>query len=298
MSLRKTYNPCAGRVAREVAAFIRRSKRIVVKTGTDFSCDTHTHSLKKSHIESFVQHLPQAVRCIVASGAVCAGKKFIDNPTRAPRYSDPRRKMARRGQNLLTHAYRMAGHFLTTGSRHVRECLYTKDDINGGLIQRDFRLCSAANTLMLVNAEESAARMDANNHVPNNDILAAQTAIKIGANLLLIISKHALYDRNPSEHGAKLIHEITHMTPKIWNAAQGTNCHHATGGMATKLEAARLAAEHGISTIVLNGNDPECMEKLSRGCYDEFTFIHAHAFDHFTPTSQGVANGISPALAA
>lgn len=100
MSLRKTYNPCAGRAAREVAAFIKKSKRIVVKTGTDFSCDTSSHSVKTSHIESFIQQLPQAVQCIVASGAVCAGKKFIDNPANAPKYSDRRRKMARKGQNL------------------------------------------------------------------------------------------------------------------------------------------------------------------------------------------------------
>lgn len=293
MSLRKTYNPCAGRTAREVAAFIRGSKRIVVKTGTDFSCDTHTHSLKTSHIESFVQHLPQAVRCIVASGAVCAGKKFIDDPDNAPKYSTRRRKMARQGQDRLTQAFQRA-----SGHHRVREYLYTTDDLQADRVERHFSLCSAANTLMLVNAEESAARMNEDNHIANNDILAAETAIKIGANLLVIISKHALYDRNPSVHGAKMIREITQMTPKIWNAALGTNCHHATGGMATKLEAARIAAQHGISTIILNGNDPECMEKLSRGCYDEFTFIHAHAFDHFTPTSQEVANEKAPALAA
>ncbi|MBL8639775.1 MAG: hypothetical protein JNK24_05410 [Alphaproteobacteria bacterium] len=201
--------------------------------------------------------------------------------------------MARQGQDRLTQAFQRA-----SGHHRVREYLYTTDDLQADRVERHFSLCSAANTLMLVNAEESAARMNEDNHIANNDILAAETAIKIGANLLVIISKHALYDRNPSVHGAKMIREITQMTPKIWNAALGTNCHHATGGMATKLEAARIAAQHGISTIILNGNDPECMEKLSRGCYDEFTFIHAHAFDHFTPTSQEVANEKAPALAA
>lgn len=298
MKLRATLNRCArGKSAQRRTILLQEIRHligsglVVAKTGTGFSCSEETYRLRKRHIKKFVKTLPESVQALVVSGAVCTGMGIAKLSEKPPAYSQERRDLARDGQAALTEAFRHA-----CAPIGLNEHLYTLENLKS--VTDHFKAAQQNGHLLFVNAEESADHMNKDNHMPNNDFLAAELAIECGAKLLIIISNTAFYDRNPSKPGAKMIREITQMTPEIWNAAQGTNCQHATGGMATKLEAAGIAARHGIPTIIINGLDPECLEKLSRGCYDEFTYIHARAFDGFNPQPEGAANENAPALAA
>ena len=84
------------------------------------------------------------------------------------------------------------------------------------------------------------------------------------ADLLLILSDiDGLYDDDPRTNpDAKQIHFVKEITPEIEQAAGGAGTKLGTGGMATKINAAKIAGEAGIDMIIMNGRDPELLYDL------------------------------------
>jgi glutamate 5-kinase len=100
----------------------------------------------------------------------------------------------------------------------------------------------------------------------DNDRLAARTAQLVGADLLVILSDvDGLYDRDPAEPGARHIAVVDAVTPEIAALAGPARAGAGTGGMATKIEAARLAAAAGCATIIARGGPDRPIEALKTG---------------------------------
>ena len=101
----------------------------------------------------------------------------------------------------------------------------------------------------------------------DNDTLSAVVAGLCGAQALVILTDiDGLYDRDPREDpGARLIHQVERVTPEIEALAGGAGSARGTGGMATKLKAAKICQELGIPCAVISGGDMENLYRLLWG---------------------------------
>ena len=101
----------------------------------------------------------------------------------------------------------------------------------------------------------------------DNDTLSAIVATIVNADTLIILSDiDGLYDKNPREHkDAKIIHTVSKINESIENMASGAGTDKGTGGMITKITAAKMANESGCDVIIANGNDPHIIYDILDG---------------------------------
>ena len=101
----------------------------------------------------------------------------------------------------------------------------------------------------------------------DNDNLSAIVAKLIKADALFILTDiDGLYDANPNENEyARIIPVVEEITEGLFELAGGKGSKFGTGGMITKLQAAQIATEAGIDTVIMNGGDPENLYKILEG---------------------------------
>ena len=97
--------------------------------------------------------------------------------------------------------------------------------------------------------------------------LAALLARSLGADLLVLLSDiDGLFTADPhTDPAARLIHRVEELTPEIEAAAGGRGSALGTGGMATKLRAARIVTEAGADMVIANGQAPEVLYDILAG---------------------------------
>lgn len=205
---------------------------------------------------------------IVSSGAIGCGMNTL-KLTRRPESLPDKQAVAAVGQATLMHYYETL--FMTYGEGlHSAQVLLTLRDLD----QRDSYL-NVRNTIQnlfrmrgiipIVNENDSTAVDQL--RFGDNDTLAAKIAAKLGAGLLVILSDvDGLYSGNPQQDpGAEHIPEITEITPAIEAFASGAGTNTGTGGMRTKLVAARIAVAAGVPTIIANGHEPDIIRRVLDG---------------------------------
>jgi glutamate 5-kinase len=101
----------------------------------------------------------------------------------------------------------------------------------------------------------------------DNDKLSALVASKIDADLLIMLSDiDALYDKNPHKYkNAKPIHTVFEITESIIKSAGDKGSIHSTGGMKTKLEAAKIASNAGYRIVLANGQEKDVISRIIKG---------------------------------
>ena len=101
----------------------------------------------------------------------------------------------------------------------------------------------------------------------DNDTLAARVAVNVGADLLVLLSDiDYLYDKNPRDNSdAQPIFEVHELTDEILALGEGAGTSRGTGGMHTKLLAARIATEGGCEMVITNGECPESLYRIVNG---------------------------------
>ena len=98
----------------------------------------------------------------------------------------------------------------------------------------------------------------------DNDTLAALVAESVGADLLILLSDiDGLYTADPhKDASATLISEVRELTDEIMALGGGAGTAHGTGGMETKLRAAKIATDSGCDMIIMNGDNPENLYRI------------------------------------
>ncbi|MBN1119332.1 MAG: glutamate 5-kinase [Bacteroidales bacterium] len=101
----------------------------------------------------------------------------------------------------------------------------------------------------------------------DNDTLSAMVATLIDADLLILLSDiDGLYSADPKTNtNAEIIRSVTEITPELEGLADGSGSSFGTGGMITKISAARITSEAGIDTIITNGDNPEIVFDILEG---------------------------------
>jgi len=244
-------------------------KRIVVKVGT--SSLTHSNGkINIRRIEKLIRVLSDIVNsgtevCFVSSGAIGVGVGKLglkDKPT------DTRGRQAASsvGQCELMFIY---DKFFSEYNHIIAQLLITKSDVDSS--ERRENLINTFNKLFefgaipIVNENDSIAVDEI--VYGDNDNLSAIVAKLINADLLIILTdEDGLFDKNPSEFpDAKLISQVDKIDEKIISIASPNGSHLGTGGMATKVQAAKAATEAGIETVVMNGSNPEKLYDILEG---------------------------------
>ena len=251
----------------------RQRRRLVVKCGTNL-LTAGSERLDRDVMATIAAQIA-AVRelgcevILVTSGAIAAGRARLGQRASRPQHLTRRQVLAAVGQAQLFSYWDelLAGHGVTTA-----QALLTRGD----LANRQGYL-NARNTLLallelgvvpIVNENDVVSIEEIQDAaIGDNDNLSAQVANLVDADLLLILTDTAgLYTADPAKDpDARLIEHVDHIGRAIEEAAAGQAGQRGTGGMATKIEAARLATQSGAHVVIADGREPDVAPRAVRG---------------------------------
>lgn len=246
-----------------------RDRRIVIKIGSS-TLTTSESSIDYDYLSDLADQVARVRAAgwqpvIVTSAAIACGLEALGMEKR-PTDMPSLQAAASVGQSALSTAY------AETFSRHgivTSTVLLTRRDT----ADRTAYL-HARNTLSrllelgvvpIINENDTVAIEQI--RFGDNDTLAAVAACLIDADLVVILSDiDGLYDANPNDDpSAKLIERVDRITPEILAAAGGSGSVVGSGGMVTKLKAARVLAVAGIPMVICAGRRPAAVEDAAAG---------------------------------
>jgi glutamate 5-kinase len=247
---------------------LARLRRVVVKVGTSLLAPPGggVHARRFSELAGDVCALLDSGRevVMVSSGAVGLGVRRLGLDAK-PRSIPEKQAAAAIGQIDLCRRYERA--FARRG-RSVGQILLT----HGGLSERELFL-NARHTLHTLVARGAVPVINENDSVAteelrfgDNDQLAAQVVNLCGAELLVLLTDiDGLHDRDPREPGARPIRELEQVEPAHLELAGGTGTALSSGGMRSKLEAARSATRYGAFTVIADGRRRGVLSRIVAG---------------------------------
>ena len=247
----------------------RHYKRIVVKIGTS-TLTYATGKLNLRRIETLVRVLSDLRNAglevvLVSSGAVSAGTSRLGMEI-ADRTTEEKQALAAVGQCELMRLYeRLFGAYGHT----VGQILVTKDVVDDekrfSLAKSTFATLIGFGCIPIVNENDSVSCEGIK--FGGNDTLSAYVAIICDADILINLSDvDGLYDSDPrSNRNARLIERVDELNDTVFSMAGGAGTSRGTGGMATKLQAAKIATDAGIPMRILNGRDPRALYAILDG---------------------------------
>ena len=149
----------------------------------------------------------------------------------------------------------------------VSQILLTKATIENERqknVENTFKRLLELNVIPIVNENDTVAIDELELEIGENDSLSALVAKFCGADLLVILSDiDGLYSSDPHKSdNARLIPVVTEISAYIENIAGGAGSSLGTGGMATKINAGKIATENGIDMVIMNGDNPNNLYDL------------------------------------
>lgn len=242
--------------------------RIVVKVGTS----TLTNEIGKSDLRAFdklacvlsdIQNKGYEV-ILVSSGAIAVGANKLKLKSK-PKSMRMKQAAAAVGQCSIMYLY---DKFFNAYDKTTAQILLNAEDIEQE--EKKENLTNTFNTLLelgiipIVNENDSVSYTEIESEerlFGDNDMLSAVVAVLCKANKLVILSDiNGLYDNDPRLYpDAKIIHTVDKIDEFTFNIAGGAGSRRGTGGMKTKLHAARLATANGTDTVITNGKSLEAL---------------------------------------
>lgn len=253
----------------EIRNELMAAKRIVVKVGT--STLTHaTGKLNLYRIEKLVRELADLANegreiILVTSGAVGAGLDRMGLAER-PKTIPEKQALAAVGQGILMHIYEKI--FAEYGQT-VAQVLLTKENSlrhNQYMNSRNALLTLLKMAVIPIINENDAIAVD-ELKIGDNDTLSATVATLVDADALVILSDiEGVYTANPqTDKNAKLIDCIEEITPEVEKLAGGAGSKLGTGGMYTKIQAAKIAVNSGVAMVIASGQRDEVLRQVLKG---------------------------------
>lgn len=238
---------------------ISPAQRIVIKVGS--AVISGSEGLNQERIQSLAEEIRTLRQrgyevILVSSGSVAAGKGDL-GITGKPKTIPLKQAAAAIGQSRMMRSYRSA--FRGRGE-NVAQVLLTRDDLANRR-----RYLNARNTLMTLLEYGVVPIINENDTVVvdeirfgDNDNLSSMVTSLVEASLLVILSDvDGLFDSDPrSNPDAQLIHEVERIDETIEEMAGTSSSDIGTGGMYTKVKAAKRATMNGCATAIMNGVEP------------------------------------------
>lgn len=248
---------------------LKKAKRIVIKVGT--STITYANGKRNfSQIDRLAREISDLQNqgkemILVTSGAVAVGVDRMGLPGK-PKTIPGKQAAAAVGQGVLMHTYEK---FFADYGQIVAQVLITKTEA----IDRH-RYTNTRNTFMelmrqcvipIVNENDVVALDELK--IGDNDNMSALVAGIVDADLVIILSDvDGLYTANPQTHpDAVIVPEVAEITPEIEASAGGVGSARGTGGMATKIQAAKAATSSGIHLVIASGTEKNAITRVLQG---------------------------------
>ncbi|MFQ5765364.1 MAG: glutamate 5-kinase [Rhodospirillales bacterium] len=253
-----------------VKAGLESGRRMVVKIGSMLLVDQERGTVHRHWLTALAQDI---ARCrqrgqeviVVSSGAIAVGRRHLDLPPGLLKL-DENQAAAATGMIRLAHAYQdELGQFDMT----VAQVLLTLDDS-----ENRRRYINARNTLEallrlgavpLINENDTVATDEI--RFGDNDRLAARVAAMVSADVLVLLSDiDGLYTADPRQDPkATVVPEVTEITPEIEAMASAAPVGDSTGGMVTKLAAAKVCLANGCRMVIADGKEPHPLRRIEEG---------------------------------
>lgn len=252
---------------------VAKANNIVVKVGTS-TLTYENGNINLGRIEKLTRVLSDIINSgkkitLVSSGAIGVGVNKLKLKEK-PKLIREKQAVAAVGQSELMHIY---SKFFGEYSHTVGQVLLTRDVIEDKHMRKNvsntFKTLIDKGIIPIVNENDTVSIDEIENIVKfgDNDQLSAIVAPLVGADLLVILSDiDGFYDSNPRENAqAKLIQEIDEVTEELEACAGGAGTSLGTGGMITKLLAAKTASKYNIDMVLANGENPEILRDILEG---------------------------------
>ena len=248
---------------------LQKAKRIVIKVGT--STITYANGKRNfSQIDRLAREISDLQNqgkemILVTSGAVAVGVDRMGLPCK-PKTIPGKQAAAAVGQGVLMHTYEK---FFADYGQIVAQVLITKTEA----IDRH-RYTNTRNTFMELMCQRVIPIVNENDVVAldelkigDNDNMSALVAGIVDADLVIILSDvDGLYTANPQTHpDAVIVPEVAEITPEIEASAGGVGSARGTGGMATKIQAAKAATSSGIHLVIASGTEKNAITRVLQG---------------------------------
>lgn len=233
---------------------LRSPKRVVIKIGSSSLTGADATGLRSDAVDALVDVVATLKQSgsevvIVSSGAIAAGLAPLGLTSR-PKDLATQQAAASVGQGLLVHRYTESlARYSIVGS----QVLLTIDDVvrrsHYQNAQRTLTKLLQLGVVPIINENDSVGTQEI--RFGDNDRIAALVSHLIGADLLILLTDvDALYDAPPSQVGAAAIYEVEDVTLLAGAEIGGAGSKVGSGGMVTKIEAARIATGAGIPLLL------------------------------------------------
>lgn len=242
--------------------YLQDKKRIVIKIGTSTITHMESGHINLTKMEKFVRlltdlHNRDKEIIVVSSGAVGAGRKALGVQERPDRLAVTQACSAVGQARLMMIYQKMFSEYNQT----IAQILITKrvmlNEISRENTQNTFRELFRMGVIPIVN-ENDAISTDQilNENFGDNDTLSATVAEMLAADLLILLSDiDGLYTDDPRQNEqAEFIDCVTAIDENLENMAKGAATNVGTGGMVTKIAAAKIAMEAGVDMVIANGD--------------------------------------------
>jgi glutamate 5-kinase len=260
----------------------QETSRVIIKVGSSLLIGAG-NQIRENWLKSLAEDVAWLRRqgkqvIIVTSGAVGLGRRTLGYGTR-PLELEEKQAAAACGQITLISEWAKAFQFENADSLYPAQILLTLDDSENR--RRYLNACNTFKVLLaephiipIVNENDSVATEELG--VGDNDRLAARVAQMVSADLLVLFSDiDGLYTAKPNLTSAEFIPEVHRITAEIEAMAGGVGSAVASGGMRTKIEAAKIALASGCHMIIGKGFAPHPVKRLIEG--ERCTWFRAEA---------------------
>lgn len=258
-----------------IRSILKDSRRIVVKVGTS-TLTYDTGKVNFTRIDRLTRVLSDLMNqgkeiVLVTSGAIGIGVGRLGLKEK-PKTIREKQAVAAVGQSELMHIY---SKFFSEYGQVAGQILLTRDIIGKDTGTRNvintFETLLKMGIIPIVNENDSVSveeiKAGQSDTFSENDTLSAIVAKLTSADLLIILSDiDGFYDSDPrANSSSRKISVIRELTPEIEECAGGAGTKRGTGGMVTKLRAAKMATSSGVNMVLANGDDPNVIIDILKG---------------------------------
>lgn len=246
-------------------------KRIVVKIGSSSLTHKETGALNMSKLEVLVRELTDLHNMgkevvLVSSGAIAVGRQALGFSER-PAKTEEKQACASVGQARLMMIYQK---LFSEYNQLCSQILMTKSTIVNNLNRHNafntFQELLKMGVIPIVNENDTVSTYEI--HFGDNDTLSAIVASLVEADLLILLSDiDGLYTDDPNTNPeARFVDTVEHLDTHLLKMGKSTSSSSVgTGGMASKLNAAKLAGASGCDMVIANGKDFHVIHKIIAG---------------------------------
>ncbi len=248
----------------------RDLKQVVIKVGTSVLAKPDG-TLNKAYVQHIAEQVSKLVKqgktvIIVSSGAIVSGAKGLGFEA-MPKDIPSRQAAAAVGQSVLMETWRTA---FRKFRLQVAQILLTYEAFSNRRtyinLRNSMRILTEHGTIPIINENDPISVHEIESTFGDNDKLSALVAANTDTSLLVLLTDvNGLYTKNPRHKDAKLISEVTKITPTIERIGGEPGSWRTKGGMKSKIEAAKIASRSNCAMVIANARERNVIIRIVEG---------------------------------